>query len=496
MATSGNVYGLVDSTVYLKKHATLTPFVWGGRCMRLEEGTENLGGLAVTTRQDPRGGIERDGVRMEAPGDTTTTLAMKRIQRDTMKTELRRCLYDLDQRFHCSGIDRDSPFKWEEITRYCLSKMTDRGLTGSGWEGDEEAMVTFSVTALSVEDIYRVSGSLGEPAHDDLSLAVTITDVTVCQPERCPDHCDEQEECVVVAVTEDDAGTGWPHLLINLYGGDLDMWTQQPLTTFGAQDASAVICLGEFVVAVSAGDTSIIYSDDRGVTQVNIDQATYTDWGTHAPVALDAIDQTFIVMVGADGYVYGSFDAARTWETLSDGTATTGNLIGVKIARDNPHVIYAIDATTGVIKSENSGETWFAATAHGGGNALSLRVIDQSTVLIGTDAGEIFQTVDGAVTWVEQGDLPGLTTKADNNIEAITGCGCGILYLVASDTTANEQKVFRNVDGGASGRWFEPEDYEDPGASNVMTAVACCGPNHVIVTGGQAAATDAILLLM
>lgn len=496
MATSGNVYGIVDGTVYLKKHDALTPFVWGGRCMKLEEGTETLGGFAVTTRQNPRGGIERDGVRMEAPGETTTTLAMKRMQRDTMKTELRRCLYDLDLRMHCSGVDRDSPYKWEEITRYCKSKMTDRAISGSGWEGDEESMVTFSVAALSVEDIYRVSGSLGEPAHDDLSLATTITDVTTCQPERCPDHCDEQEECVVVAVTEDDAGTGWPHLLINLYGGDLDLWTQQPLTAFGANDAAAVVCIGEFLVVVSTGDTSIIYSDDRGVTQVYIDQATYTDWAANPPTCIDAIDQTFVVMGGQNGYVYGSFDAARTWETLSDGTATAGNLVDIAISRDNPQVIYAIDATNNVVKSENGGETWFAVTATGGGNSLSLYVINQSTVIVGTADGELYQTVDGGTTWVEQGDLPGLTTKANNNIESISGCGCGVLYLVASDTTAHEQKVFRNVDGGASGRWFEPGDYEDPGASNVMTRVACCNANHAIVTGGQAAVTDAVLLLM
>ena len=496
MTTSSNVYGLTDGTVYLKKHDTLTPFVWGGRCMRLEEGTETLGGFAVTTRQNPRGGIERDGVRLEAPGETTTSLVMKRKQRDTMKTELRRCLYNIDQRMHCSGIDRDSPYKWEEITRYCMSKMTDRALTGTSWEGDEEAMVTFSVAALSVEDIYRVSGSLGEPAHDDLGLAVTITDVTTCQPERCPDHCDEQEECVVVAVTEDDAGTGYPHLLINLYGGDLDLWTQLPLTAFGATDAAAVTCAGEFLVVVNTADTSIIYSDDRGTTQVYIDQATYTDWGTHAPANVDMIDQTFIVMCAADGYIYGSFDAARTWETLSDGSAGTVNLVDIMIARDNPQIIYAIDSATGVTKSENGGETFYPVTATGGGNSLSLYVINQSTVIVSTADGEIYQTVDGGVTWVEQGDLPGLTTKADNNIEAITGCGCDVLYLVASDTTANEQKIFRNVDGGASGRWFEPTDYEDPGASNVMTSIACCGPNHVIVTGGQAAATDAVLLLM
>jgi len=495
MATSGNVYGVTDSHVYLKKHGVLTPFVWGGRCMRLEDGTEALGGVNVTTRQNPRGGLERDGVRAEGPGATTTGLAMKRIQRDTMKTELRRCFYDVDKRVHCSGIDRDSPYKWEEITRFCQAKMTDRRTSGTAWEGTDEDMVTFSVTALSVDDIYRVSGSLGEPAHDDLSLNITVLDVDVCQPERCPDFCDEQEECVVVAVTEDDASNSY--LLVNLYAGDLDRWTAQTLTAFGANDADAVVGIGEFVVAVSTGDTSIIYSDDLGVTQVNIDQATYADWGAHPPTQIDAIDQTFIVMCGEDGYVYGSFDAARSWETLSDGTATDQDLSRIMIARDNPQVIYAIGytASNAVIKSENGGESFFPLTAPAGGVLSSLDVIDQSTVLIGTDAGEVFQSVDSGGTFVEQGDLPGLSTKANYEIEDICHSGCGVLYLVANDDSGNHQQIFRNVDGGASGRWYEPADYEDPGTANRMLAVTCCGPNHALVVGGQAGATDAMLLL-
>ena len=157
MATTGNVYGITDGTVYLKKSDTFAPFVWGGRCMRLEDITDNLGGVTVTTRQNPRGGIERGGLRLDAPGDVTSTLAMKRIQADTMKTELKMCFWDLDLRAHCSGIDRDAWTRWEEITRMCYTKMTDRVLSGSSWEGDEDAMVTFSAAALESYDIYRVS---------------------------------------------------------------------------------------------------------------------------------------------------------------------------------------------------------------------------------------------------------------------------------------------------------------------------------------------------
>ena len=72
--TSGNAYGLQDGSTYIKHHESLEPFVWGGRCWRLEDSSETMGGLTITTRFDPRGGIERDTVRAEPPGETSGTL--------------------------------------------------------------------------------------------------------------------------------------------------------------------------------------------------------------------------------------------------------------------------------------------------------------------------------------------------------------------------------------------------------------------------------------
>lgn len=158
MPTAANVYGIQDGAVYLKKWATFAPYIWGGRCMILEDGTDNLGGVSVTHRFNPRGGIERSGVRLDVPGDVTTTLSIKRIQADTMKTELKTCFWNLDQRMHCSGADRDAWTKWEEITRYCRAKMTDRTISGISFDAtDEDSMVNFSVSALDSYDIYRVS---------------------------------------------------------------------------------------------------------------------------------------------------------------------------------------------------------------------------------------------------------------------------------------------------------------------------------------------------
>jgi len=289
-------------------------------------------------------------------------------------------------------------------------------------------------------------------------------------------------------------------MLVNLAGGDDDNWgTPVNLTAFGAQDANAVVCLGSFVVIVSTGDTSIIYSDDLGTTQVNIDQVTYAAWGANPPVAIDAIDQTFIVMVGNNGYAYISTDAARTWSTVLSGEATGSNLTEVMIARDNPMVIYATsNAADVVIKSENGGETWFAVTATGttGTGPTALWVVNQSTVLIGTDQGEIFETTDGGTIWTEQTLLPGVTTKITHAINDITGCGCGVLWMVTTETGGGAaSRAWRNVDGGAEGRWYIPADIGTlTAAAGPDVAIACCGPNHAIGVGGDATTSAAIMI--
>jgi len=115
-----------DGCVWLRRHDSFDSFVWGGRCMRLEEGSVADGGMSITTRQNPRGGVERDRTHMELPGLAEGTMVMKRLQYDRNKTALRRCFWDIDKRIHCAGMDRDAWNKWEEITRVCGAKFTER----------------------------------------------------------------------------------------------------------------------------------------------------------------------------------------------------------------------------------------------------------------------------------------------------------------------------------------------------------------------------------
>ena len=157
-AGSTGQYTRFSGTVWLKKTPSFDPFDWGGACMRLDgESTETLGAMTVTHRQNPRGGVERDGVLIDPDAETSFTLMMKHKQANRKKTDLRRCLWIIDLRQHCK--DRDGWNNWSEITRHCTCKATSRTVTGSGWDpSDEEAMVGVPETCLWTDDVYRVSG--------------------------------------------------------------------------------------------------------------------------------------------------------------------------------------------------------------------------------------------------------------------------------------------------------------------------------------------------
>ncbi len=486
---TGRTLSTQDGSVWLRRHDSLNAFVWGGRCMRTEEGSVADGGMSITTRQNPRGGVERDRTHMEVPGMAEGTVVMKRLQFDRNKTTMRSCLWDIDKRIHCGGIDRDAWNKWSEITRVCGAKFTERAIAGTTWEEGEDALVNFPYSGFNELDIYRVSGS---NAASVAALDLLILDVDVCFGERCADFCDDQEDCVIVAVTEDDAANSY--LLTNRYGGAFGQWQVVALTGFGAQDANAVACVGYFVIAVSTGDLSVIISDDLGATQVNIDDNDVPDWTANPPACVDAIDQTYIVLGGWNGYIYASHDAGRSWETIEDGQATTENITSIAICPTNPQIIYAASADADVIiKSENGGRTWYAVTATGttGTGITSLCVLNENQVLVGTDAGEVFESTDGGITWSEQSDLP-IATKASTEIVDIVQAGCGVLYLAASHA-ATENLIFRNVDGGADGKWYEPDDIE--AIADDLTAIACCGANHVVGVGGTAATSSIAVLI-
>lgn len=327
---------------------------------------------------------------------------------------------------------------------------------------------------------------------------VHLVDVDVCRPDKCP-GCDPQEDCVLVTVSNKVTATGPPYLYINEDGGDLDRWqTGIALAnwTTASEEPTSVLCLGDFILVTSNVAGAVYYTDDLGTTLVEHVEAGWTGTAP-GPNSSDAIDQSFIVLVHDSGHISGSYDAGRSWEWLDDGHATGVTLNRVMIARDNPQVIYAIGVANTVVKTENGGQNWFTQTGPCAGDAITaLWVKDQFHVLVANDDGEVFETSDGGESWLTQDSLPELPPGATVVIgQDMVGCGCDGLWLITGltggiDTTYH--RIYRNVDGGASGRWYIPKEVKMP--SYAPQGVACCDINTAIVVGGYGASGNAILV--
>jgi photosystem II stability/assembly factor-like uncharacterized protein len=319
--------------------------------------------------------------------------------------------------------------------------------------------------------------------------AISLVDIDVCRPEKCP-GCDPQEDCVVVAVSNRLTAVG-SFLYLNYHAGDLDEW-EDGITlanwTNNGEDATSVLCLGDFILATSNGAAAVYYTDDLGATLVEHEE---TDW-SDGPNCSDGVDQSFIVLVADSGHIWGTYDAARTWEILDDGVATAQHLTDVMIARDNPQVIYAVGGSNAVVKTDNGGRNWYALTGPCAGDAITaLLVRDQYHVLIGNDDGEIWETSDGGETWTQQDTLPEL--PAAPIITDFTECGCDGLYATMMHTNSTNHRIYRNVEGGASGRWYIPDNVATP--TYELRAVTCCDINRAIAVGGDGATNGNVILL-
>ena len=480
----GDAFGMSDGHVYIKKHDTFEPYVWGGKCMRVDEQTVALRKLAITTRQSVDGGVERHQVRREPPGESSFTLIMKRIQANHFKTLITTCLWHVDHRVHCEGQNRDSWNNWTEITRECVAGADERRMSGSGWEDTTgDALVTVPMTSLTTVDIYRTGGEEATALPLVGPKAVTIVDVDACHGDRCPNGCDQQQDCRIAAITTVESGVD-PLFFLNLAGGDPDEWTSTPITAW-TSSADFILCLGKFIVGGNTSETAIVRSDDYGVTQIEVDQTVVTDWAANAPTQIDGIDRSYILICGNNGYVYRSTDAARSWETMDAGEANSDNLTRIMIARDNPQVAYAVGENAAIIKTENGGRTWVnMATTPAAGTIFALYVKNQYSVIIVDAAADIFTTDDGGETWsakqVDPDGFPTTITHCD-----IKAHGCDEYVMTASDDTVN--RIYRNVDGGADGFWFYRSTEHWESLSDIPWAVAACGPNRFVAVGGDGA---------
>ena len=482
-------------TVYVKRFGDFSRFVWAGECVYIGDISDERGGLNITTRANAlEGGVRRDGILVDPPGNVSTALSMKRIRGDRLKSMLRSCFWMFDKRTQCN--DFDDPLAWLEIERVYRAKVGTRTTTpGTAiMDANAEEMVNFDITALEDFDIYRVHI---EEATVEAGAPHAFLSVDACHGERCINCGNSETDAVIVAGTELVAA-GTPMIYVNEAGGDVSAWTQIVVSEWVAGGVDGIVCLGTWGAAVSNTEAEVLYTRDRFTTRVAYTTAALT---AHPPSAVDASSQNFAVIAADDGYIFISRDGGASVETSLAGTIVTDDLDGVKIAPSNRLVVYVYSSADDVIlKTENGGETWYQVTltkTTGGILSLAVHPDNADMVIVGTDNGEIFETVDGGETWTEQGDLQGMTAKANVNIVDISTTGGGVWFAGVVETAVSS-RVYINYEDGASGAWeyYNPMDNEEYATALAdITAIAAVSHNRLVAVGGDAAAADVVALL-
>ena len=321
---------------------------------------------------------------------------------------------------------------------------------------------------------------------------VSITSVRVCSGARCADRCDPQRECVVT-MTSTQGDEANPIFYRNINGGELADWAATPVTEWD-EDIDDHLCLGSFVALVSGGEasatTGLLRSDDNGVTRVALGHA---DFVANPPRCIAGLDRTLILVGGDNGYIYGSTDGLLTIDVWDAGAATTENIVRIKIAPDNPMVIFAIGENNALVKSEDGGATWFAVTGPSAGDdLLALDVVSQSQLLIGNITGEIWESEDGGETFAMQLALP--DQPATSEVRDITHyTNSDVFFALVNDIGAQPTEffIYRNENGGASGLWHLIQGGDNQ--RQPLHSIALCDQNGGVAGGGDGDVTGVVV---
>jgi hypothetical protein len=416
---------------------------------------------------------------------------------DLLRIAKKRCEADVHVHFgECSDPRDFNTFTKAVIYENAI--LTNFSTDDMGALGSDEQAVINEQSDLSGKEIYEVL-PLSFATRCGTQVVAPVVDVVICDSPSCGDCEDESDGCEkIFAVTESSAGS--PGTAPDL------IWSDDGLQTCHADDitsllagetASALACLGVYVVVVSNATNSLHYK-----TKEDIWNGVVGGWTENATgFVLNAEPRdiwsvgNYAFIVGDGGYVYGTSDPAAGVTVLDAGVATTNQLNAVHAIDDEFAV--AVGNSDTIIYTENR-TIWQAATATGSGaNLLGVWCKSKKEWWVVGATNTVYYTLDGGHTWV-QVTLPG---TGWTNIYDIAFATNSVGYI-AGQTATPRGRLLRTFSGGGGtppyGGWvILPEGTQVMPLSDAFYAVAACqyDPNFVVGVGLDDGAVDGIVVL-
>ena len=267
---------------------------------------------------------------------------------------------------------------------------------------------------------------------------------------------------------------------------DKATWNTIDIPTLGGLSGRRFVPVGNRAVVISPAVAS-----HHHIQFSQLDAGNALAWQevttgyTNAPRAIysKSSSETFIGAVG--GVVYLMTNPTAGVIVLTDGSVTTQNVNDIRGCNET---VVAVCDSNAILKSDNDGVTFeLVIGPEVGINLNTIEVLSELIWWVGTGNGNLYYTIDGGETWVEN------TPDAD-------------LSVINMVRFFDENVGYFSAEVGAIARVYRTDDLgntwhnDEPWITGLPTAdrynfVAPCGYNEVATGGRVSAGGDGILAI-
>ncbi len=430
--------------------------------IQITGGSKNFRGSRTPVyRHDPMrpGQYVRRGQSVAAPDNNAVTIEFAENCGGIPRGELLDCNFTVYELYTCCADPSNFNSGWDRVKVY--SGISPESLEGGDRTSFVDSGDIISTISAELEDIYDIGSlSLGSMMYGTVgNLTQHIIDGFFLGYEACG-KCGGPR-----------GGSDWLYVFTddgNIAKRDIQSGWQQwsVLPTVGAKNIAATYNPnGSWVFLV----TSNLYGapvgvDSTGYVQFQLDGDGEPDFSTFDfSVSADQIND---IVNWGDGFISVGDTGA---EILADYTSTTSTLLtsasALNVVKQYGDKLVVMAGDAGLIYKYVPG-AYQQITSPTANNIDALWLAGEYKWWIGTDAGELFFTLDGGETW-NQKSLPETVTSVRDIVFATSEAG----YVLAENSTGN-LCVFATIDGGYSWSKNSPRLYDACGMYAPVSADA------------------------
>jgi photosystem II stability/assembly factor-like uncharacterized protein len=407
-----------------------------------------------------------------------------------------KCPVDVQVHFgDCEDLSDHNAFKKVLVLEDVLLSAYNTEDLGSLASGDTAAVnESVDVSAREVYDL--IPATWGEKGGD--LVTTEVVDITICDEISCGECGDPSGGCNrIYAITLQAGGSpGTQADVVYSVDGGVTWYAHDIDSMLATDDPDEVACVKGFLVVVSEDSGSAHYADldefdDHGTDPDFTEVATGFVAGGEPTCIVKTSSGAFIG--GAGGYVYWMGVPSNGVSVLEDGTLTTSRLLDIDAISDAVVVAVGEDGT--ILYSTDG--TVFArlttAPVGVGVDILCVAVKDKKEWWVGTDAGNMYYTLDAGAHWT----LKAFPQSGAGSVTDIKFASDSIMYLTYTYTTPapDQGRVYGSFNGGYDWVVLPLGSALMPTSIKLNAVAACTVDPELVAAGGVKTGTDGIILV-